>query len=398
MTTENNGVGITDLQDNGGPSQATTHPPPLTTGQVPSPSAITQAAAQTIVVQPIRYPAPGSFHGETDGFTAHQWVATVTRYLNGNNVPIASRTLQTLPFLKGDAGLWWESTGLPDDTPFADFLTEFNNAYVPDDFLLQVRLGLQTMTMTSTLSEFIARVRRFVAILTPVNASEAVLNEISITSRTTFLHGIPADLNSKIRTNTPTWKDLDLSALISLARHYDSIHHYSRDGPTTPSSSSSSLAPPRFSPTPTTYAYTAPAARDPMAMEIDNLRVEILAMQRSFNQRNNNYQQNNSYQRNNNNQNHNRHNNYMHQNRGNNNNNNTQGNPRQRLLPPTLTDDERAYLISIGACFRCCQAGHRGNDKKCPMYQLFSFSTQNHDQQHDNHQNTDQVNSTSGKD
>ncbi|KAG0334254.1 hypothetical protein BG005_004893, partial [Podila minutissima] len=104
--------------------------------------------------------------------------------------------------------------------------------------------------------------------------------------------------------------------------------------------------------------------------------------------------------RNNNNQNNNRNNNYNHQNRGNNNNNNNQGNPRQRLLPPTLTDDERAYLISIGACFRCRQAGHRGNDRKCPMYQLFSFSaqTQDHlqDHNHSNSQHPDQGASVSG--
>ncbi|KAF9370563.1 hypothetical protein CPC16_003636, partial [Podila verticillata] len=143
------GNGQSNPQDQPNLNQGTSQPPNLTS--------IAQATAQTVVVQPIRYPAPSPFLGDTDGFTAHQRVATVTRYLNGNHVPVASRTLQTPPLSKGDAGLWWESTGLPDNTPFADFLKESNNAYVPSDFLLQVRLSLQTMTMTSTLSEFVAR-------------------------------------------------------------------------------------------------------------------------------------------------------------------------------------------------------------------------------------------------
>ncbi|KAF9323707.1 hypothetical protein BG006_001230 [Podila minutissima] len=338
MTSLDTGSDVAALRnDHGTPNltQAATLPPAQLTGQALNLSTVAQVATQTVVIQPIRYPAPGPFHGETDGFTAHHFISTITRYLNGNSIPIATRTLQTLPFLKGNAGLWWESTGLLDNTTFADFVKEFNNAYVPDDFILQVCLGLQTMTMTSTLSEFIARVHHYVAILTPPNASEAVLNEISITSCTTFLHGIPADLNSKIRTNTPTWKDLELADLISLTRHYDSIHHYSHDSSFTSSSSSSSPpAPARFSPMPANYTYAAPTTQDPMAMEIDNLHVELHAMQHSLNQyhNNNNQWRNNNNNNNNNNNyqqyNNNRNSNYNNQNRGNNNNNNNNNNNR----------------------------------------------------------------------
>ncbi|KAG0246393.1 hypothetical protein BG011_002443 [Mortierella polycephala] len=177
--------------------------------------------------------------------------------------------------------------------------------------------------MTSTLGEYVTRFRRYMAVLTPDgNSSTDSLNSLG---RSAFISGLPDDLKRNL------YAQLDLNTapidmVINVAEYFDSLNSFRAPAPApglgpsghwpSTSASSSSATP-----------IAAASPRDPMAMEIDNLRLELNAVRQQLQRQNQSGSSNH---------------------------------------PPRLSDEERERLRATGGCFRCRRLGHQA--RQCRKY------------------------------
>jgi len=259
-----------------------------------------------------RFPQPEHYKGERDGFKCEVWLTAINRFFKGARIPDDQRTLHAAIFLTGDATLWWDGNTLTDDAPWNDFVQSFRSAFQPAGFLDQVRNMLFDIKMTSTVPDYVARTRKYMFFLCPHDMSPEARTTLEQAATSCSLKGAPDDLRQVLLTfklNNPT---TTIHALCNVAEQFDQIYHYSAR-----SSSTSSSAGLNY-----TVASTAAAHQSSVAMEIDNLRVEINSLRRAVG--------------------------YFH--RG------------PRLQP--LTPAERTRLIRIGECFKCREEGHHARD--CP--------------------------------
>lgn len=261
----------------------------------------------------MRPPAP--YEGQRDGFLCEAWLASLRRFLIAANIPVDQRTLHSVMYLTGTAALWWEGLRLPDCTPIDNFVALFRGAFCPRNFLESVRSELLRITMTSTLGEYVTRFRRYMAVLTPDDSNGT--DSLNSLGRSAFISGLPDDLKRNL------YAQLDLNTapldtVINVAEYFDSLNPVR-----------TSAHPPAHAPSshwPATSALSTPTApignalpRDPMAMELDNLRLELNAVRRQLQNRNQS---------------------------------------RSSTQLPRLSSEEREHLRITGGCFRCRGAGH----------------------------------------
>jgi len=257
-----------------------------------------------------RFPHPESYTGARDGFLCEIWLTSVNRFFAGARIPDDQRTLHAVIFLTGDAALWWEGNALQDTAPWDQFTVAFRSAFQPAGFIDLVRTMLFDIKMTSTVSDYVARTRKYLSILCPQNMNTEARLCMELATVSCFLKGAPKNLRQVLETYrlSNSASQTTIHDLCAVAEQFDQIYDYS-------SSSSSSSAATSFS------AASAHGASN-SAMEIDNLRTEVNALRRIV-----------------------------------------QASSSSRLGP--LTSEERSRLIREGGCFKCRQVGHHQRD--CPQ-------------------------------
>lgn len=269
-----------------------------------------------------KFPHPPLYEGARDGFKCENWLTSVTRFFVGAQVPLEQRTLHAVIFLSGNAATWWEGNHLSDDAPWSDFVTAFRQEFRPAGFYDHVRALLFSISMTSTVPDYISRTRRYLSILCLPGMSPDAREVLESAAKSCFLAGTPVGLRQMLQgLDIGRGSNMTIHELCSAAEQFDSVYNISPSAPVPPQQ--------------TFAASSLSAQANPMAMEIDNLRVELNALRRQLGS-------NGSGGFNNNN------------NGGFNNNNNRR---LQRLTP-----EDRAKLMASNSCFRCRKQGHIARD------------------------------------
>lgn len=292
----------------------------MTAEETPPPPAQSAFSSATF-----RFPQPEHYKGERDGFKCEIWLTAIARFFKGARIPDDQRTLHAVIFLTGDATLWWDGNALGDDAPWDAFATAFRAAFQPAGFIDQVRNMLFEIQMTSTVSDYVARTRKYMSFLCPHDMSKEARIIMEQTTTTCFLKGTPKDLRQVLltyRLNNPTCTIHDLC---NVAEQFDQIYEYSVRSP-----SSSSQAGLNY-----TVASAQAAQQANMAMEIDNIGTTSMAS--LIKTVNNLSIQVNNLARNNN---------------------------GGRLSKLTLAEKEQ--LIKDNKCFRCRKEGHRAINCRGP--------------------------------
>ena len=204
--------------------------------------------------------------------------------------------------LTGDARSWWRTSGLKLETPWAEFRTAFMARFTPPDSANKAREALQRLKQgRRSVAVYTAEFLRFVRLIPTMDKGDALYQ---------YLIGLEPTTSTQVRLRQPT----NLDAAVTEATIVHSI-----------------LFPnglPQVGPNP---APQAPS--DPMAMEIDNLRLEINALRRQL-----------------------------------------RSSPPSKASPPLpkLSHQERERLMRRGGCFRCRGDGHKASE--CPGRSLNNLS------------------------
>lgn len=269
----------------------------------------------TVVLPSYRYPTPPTFGGDRDGFACEAWLTTVRRFFVGAGIPDDRRTVTALAYIGASAIIWWDGLSLPDTTTWEDFESAFRGEFRPAGFFDNVRSLLFSIKMATTVADYVSRTRRYVAILSAEAHAEA-RSMLEGAAKTCFLQGAPLSLRQMLMgMEITSTTNFGIHEMCQAAERFDHIYHFSA------SLSSSSTATTPTAALQAAHAYAA-AQPDPMAMEIDNLRMELNALRRQVHH--------------------------------------------QPGTLPRLTDADRARLMQRGACFRCREEGHMA--RECPKW------------------------------
>jgi hypothetical protein len=289
--------------------------PPVTTEPQTPPSTPFSSAT-------FRFPQPEHYKGERDGFKCEIWLTAINRFFKGARIPDEQRTLHAAIFLTGDATLWWDGNPLSDDAPWPEFVIAFRAAFQPAGFMDQVRNMLFDIKMTSTVSDYVARTRKYMSFLCPHDMSAEARTTLEQAATSCFLKGAPKNLRQVLLTYKLNNPSTTIHDLCSVAEQFDQIYEYSARPSSSPSAGLDY-----------TVASATATHQSNMAMEIDNIGTPTMA---SLLQTINNLSiQVNNLQR------------------------------RRPGLGP-LTEEGRKLLRTVDGCFRCRKhyAGHRA--ATCP--------------------------------
>lgn len=260
-----------------------------------------------------RFPHPESYTGARDGFLCEIWLTSLNRFFAGARIPDDQRTLHAVIFLTGDAALWWEGHVLTDAAHWDSFSEAFRAAFRPAGFIDLVRTMLFDIKMTSTVSDYVARTRKYLALLCPQDMNPEARLTMELATVSCFLKGAPKNLRQVLETYRLNNHSMTtIHDLCAVAEQFDQIYDYS-------STSSSSPG--------TSYHAASSKASSNSAMELDNLRTEVNNLRRMV----------------------------------------QSSNPQSGSRLPRLTDPERARLVRENGCFKCRQLGHHQRD--CPQRQ-----------------------------
>ncbi|KAF9410475.1 hypothetical protein BGZ76_005513, partial [Entomortierella beljakovae] len=215
----------------------------------------------------IKFPKPPTYDGSRDGFVLLSWLNALHRYFDGADVPDDKKTVHAVSYLVGLAGLWWEGKAFGHKVSYEFFEKQILAEFLPDDFLDSVRNLLVTAKMETTIPEYVARFRKYLNVLYSSHMKDGGREELDKMARSAFLQGCPIELRTmllsfEIGPNAPT----DLHGLLSSAERYDRLYHYKIHN-----TGSTSHFPFKI--------HSSPRPQDnSMAMEIDNLQLQVNAM------------------------------------------------------------------------------------------------------------------------
>ncbi|KAF9944574.1 hypothetical protein BGZ72_002216 [Mortierella alpina] len=283
----------------------------------------TPAPSISVLLPSYRYPTPASFNGVRDGFACEAWLTTVRRFFLGANITDASRTVTAIAYLGATGLLWWDGQYLPDSTAWPIFVEAFRTEFRPAGFYDHIRTLLYSIRMTSTVSEYVGRTRRYLAVLCTPEMHEEARKVMEDSAKTCFLQGAPLSLRQMLlsmginRSVAPS-----IHELCQAAEQYDHVYNFTPDkGPSPP------INRPDTSALQMAAATQAPP-NDPYAMEVDSLLLHnIETMVRRVTMNALRRQTPRSYVRSN----------YR---------------PNRPPLRP-LSDADRRNLMASGSCFRC---------------------------------------------
>lgn len=319
-----------------GQSSNTTVP---TTVPTTDPTANTPAPTFSVLLPSYRYPTPAPFNGVRDGFACEAWLTTVRRFFLGANIADASRTVTAIAYLGATGLLWWDGQYLPDSTAWPIFVEAFRTEFRPAGFYDHIRTLLYSIRMTSTVSEYVGRTRRYLAVLCTPEMHEEARKVMEDSAKTCFLQGAPLSLRQMLlsmginRSVAPS-----IHELCQAAEQYDHVYNFTPDKGQVPSTNRPDTSALQMA------AATQLSAADPNAMEVDNLllhNIETIVRRVTLNALSQQPPRSN-----------NRPNNFRTYTR--------QNNYRPPLRP--LSDTDRRNLMASGSCFRCRQQGHKASE------------------------------------
>ncbi|KAG0301748.1 hypothetical protein BGZ99_003335 [Dissophora globulifera] len=261
-----------------------------------------------------RYPNPDKFDGALDGFSALTWLTAVRRFLRVSNVAETFHTVVAISFLGTNAARWFNGCGLKDTCAFDLFEDKFKLRFIPKDFGNQVRARVASLRMSSTVENYVAEARDLLTVLLEQAADDSARREIESFVYISFIQGCPNALNELLRALQVT-TTLDIYGIFQAAGQYDQVYHFKPDSKSQVGSS--------LGLTQSSVVAAQLQSVNPMAMEIDNLRLEVNALR-------------------------------------------SQLNGKGKLAP--LNAAERQRLQKRGACFKCRQDGHMA--RECPVRSL----------------------------
>lgn len=310
----------------------TTVPTANTTANTPAPTF-------SVLLPSYRYPTPAPFNGVRDGFACEAWLTTVRRFFLGANIADVSRTVTAIAYLGSTGLLWWDGQYLPDSTDWSIFVEAFRTEFRPAGFYDHIRTLLYSIRMTSTVSEYVGRTRRYLAVLCTPEMHEEARKVMEDSAKTCFLQGAPLSLRQMLlsmginRSVAPS-----IHELCQAAEQYDHVYNFTPDKGQSPSTNRADTSALQMA------AATHLSAADPNAMEVDNLllhnietivrRVTLNALRQQPPRSNNRPHNFRTYTR--------------------------QNNHRPPLRP--LSDTDRRSLMASGSCFRCRQQGHMASE------------------------------------
>ncbi|KAG0354144.1 hypothetical protein BGZ54_001826 [Gamsiella multidivaricata] len=269
-----------------------------------------------VLLPSYRYPSPTAFNGVRDGFACEAWLTTVRRFFIGARISEDSRTVTAVAYLGPTGLLWWDGLQAPDTTPWFQFEELFRAEFRPAGFYDHVRTLLFGIKMSSTVADYVSRTRRYLAILCTNETHPEARIMLEDSAKSCFLAGAPLALRQMLMSLAINSRSpVSIHEMCQAAEQFDTIYNFSLPN-RTPTNAN------HATPTPAHAFLTAHTASlpDPMAMELDNLRLELNALRRQVNN----------------------------------------NNGRHNLAP--LNDTERARLRARGACYKCRQDGHMARD------------------------------------
>ncbi|KAF9406927.1 hypothetical protein BGZ76_006234, partial [Entomortierella beljakovae] len=253
-----------------------------------------------------------------DGFKCLAWITSLHCFFTGAKIPDDQCTLHAVIFLTGSATLWWEGQHLQDTASFDEFESAFKTEYCPAGFEDHVHSLLFSIQMETTVTDFIARLHKYISILCPPMMNNEARLVLEQTAKTCFLNGTPDTLRQILTSlDIASGSSKSVYDLCNAAKQFDSIYNFSVSAPSSSTQHNQSVI----------SSHTANQV-DPMAMEIDSLCVQLNAIQRQM-----------RYQ-------------------------NTYKTCFPNNYSPHLDDSERTRLYQRGACFHCRHDGHQARD--CP--------------------------------
>jgi Retrotransposon gag protein/Zinc knuckle len=261
---------------------------------IPDPAVL---AAETDTIRTLAYvlkpTAPTPYTGEIDAEECLNFMDSCEEYYSILQLAIALWVKFVVLNLTGDARSWWRTSEMTITTPWSEFRAAFIARFTPPDSVNKARESLKNLKQgRKGVATYTAEFRRFLRLIPNMDKGDALY---------VYLTGLEAETSKQVRLRQPT----SLAAAITEATIVHSI-----------------LFPDGF-PQALPQARVAPAVPvDSMAMELDNIRLELNALRSAFSKR------------------------------------------RTGTLGP-LTQTERQQLIETGSCFKCRQPGHMAN--ACPL-------------------------------
>lgn len=205
---------------------------------------------------------PAKYDGTRDGFKCLAWLKEVNRYFAMKNTPATHQTLTAVNLLGPTSLLWWDSLPETDDCAYTTFVSSFKAAYMPSNFIQQVRGNLLSAKLTSTLTEFLTRLRLYLTIL--ISEEPDTRPFLESTAKIVFIQGCPDDLQQMLQADQVANPNISFTDMCMKAEGFDAIYAFSPKG-ATKGMLARLLHNNRSTPTPAAHAH------DPMAMEIDNI-------------------------------------------------------------------------------------------------------------------------------
>jgi len=284
------------------------------------------------MVAAARLNPPPTFNGKRDGFTALSWLVAVNRYFRLANIEDDDRTPHAITYLANPGpAQWFDGCGLADDCDFDDsFTPTFKEEFIPHDFASSCRRQLTTLRMTTDFTSYLVAFKELLNALLGNAADESAKDTIHDFAQDAYIDNCPIALRQLLQAHLVQDVNANLYTLFQFGEKMDRIYHFKPDTgskshhPTyllihNPSSSSS---PPPSNPS---LPPGTPMDLDHLQVQFNNMNKLLLNMNRQINHNNNS--------------------------------------PRH---PPTITNEEKTHLDSIGGCYRCRQVGHMS--RNCPTY------------------------------